>query len=65
MDAAKKLWRSIYAKVENVDPGLLATVESGTPYAFGLAQALEGPSRHAKGSPERLRTDTASEDNAD
>ena len=29
MDAVKKRWRSIYAKVANVDPGLLAGVDSG------------------------------------
>lgn len=41
MDAIKKRWRSIYAKVGNVDPELLATVDSGTAQRRELLRYLE------------------------
>ncbi|HEX8896653.1 MAG TPA: hypothetical protein VF783_25285 [Terriglobales bacterium] len=41
MDAIKKRWRSIYTKVENVDPGLLATADSGTAQRRELLSYLE------------------------
>ena len=41
MDAIKKRWRSIYTKVGNVDPELLATVESGATQRKELLSYLE------------------------
>jgi len=41
MDAVKKRWRSIYAKVANVDPGLLAGVDSGVAQRRELLHYLE------------------------
>ena len=41
MDAVKKRWRSIYAKVANADPGLLAAVDSGVAQRRELLNYLE------------------------
>lgn len=41
MDAIKKRWRSIYTKVGNVDPELLATADSGTAQRRELLSYLE------------------------
>ena len=41
MDAIKKRWRSIYTKVGNVDPGLLARVGSGAAQRRELLSYLE------------------------
>lgn len=41
MDAIKKRWRSIYAKVANVDPELLATADSGAAQRRELLTYLE------------------------
>jgi hypothetical protein len=41
MDAIKKRWRSIYAKVAMVDPALLATVDSGAAQRRKLLSFLE------------------------
>jgi DNA-binding CsgD family transcriptional regulator len=41
MDAIKKRWRSIYAKVESVDPGLLTSADSGTAQRRELLSYLE------------------------
>jgi DNA-binding CsgD family transcriptional regulator len=41
MDAIKKRWRSIYTKVGNADPGLLATTGSGTAQRRELLSYLE------------------------
>jgi hypothetical protein len=41
MDAIKKRWRSIYAKVAKVDPGLLGTADSGAAQRRELMSFLE------------------------
>jgi hypothetical protein len=41
MDAIKKRWRSIHAKVANADPGLLAAVDSGVAQRRELLNYLE------------------------